>query len=368
VRGLYKMATPVPAYDIVLKFPDGKKYAFEKATDFAWERYENIPGRCKFSIPYNDAKITCLIPDTQFIQILIYREQVLVWQGYVAFLEDSKDKTTVYGLTYLECLKWYRSGYNVTYTTKKIGTEVLSPIWDLIDARTGAILGDLVKKGTFEDPYDTGTSNAKTVTKTVMDEDYFTLVTQMIAISRANSPSGAWVQNTVMDVSLDENNPTFSFLRDVGTDKSQVIFELDSEIRDFVSTKDYRFIRNDVKGLAVVSGPKVLTSSQTDATSRTSYYLREIGLVFDGATAQTDVDEQSKNFLVESKTPTADWYVSFVSGLKPFNGYVMGDNVRVRLNRGRVSLDDYFRVIGMEVVITNEGSEITKPLLIKKRT
>jgi hypothetical protein len=362
------MAIPNPKYDITLKFPDGKKYTFEQATDFAWERYENEPGRCKFSIPSNDPKIDAIATDTQFIQILIYRDQVLIWQGFVAFIQDELNKSTIYGLTFLECLKWYRSGYNVTYTTKKIGSELLSPIWDLIDARAGAILGDLIKKGTFEDPYTTGTSTAKTITKTVMDEDYFTLCQQMVAISRANSPSGAWVQNTVMDISLDEASPTFTFLRDVGVDKPLVVFELDSEIRDYIRTKDFRFIRNDMKGLAVVSGPKVLTSTQTDAASNTAYYLREIGLVFDGATDQTDIDEQSKNFLKESKDPTNDWYVSFTSGLKPFDGYVMGDNVKVRINHCRVALDDFFRVVGVEVTITNEGSEITKPILRRKRT
>jgi hypothetical protein len=357
-----------PKYKVIIKLPDGKQYEFEQFSDLQWERYENQPDRCRFAIPFNDAKISNIQTDTQFIQILIYRDTTLIWQGFVAFIQDEKEKTTIYGLGFLECLKWYRAGYNTEYTGKKIGTEIISPIWDLIDARTGAILGDLITKGTIEDPYTTGTSTAKTIDRTVFDEDFFTLCQEMIYLARADSPSGAWVQNAVMEVTLSATAPTFNFWRNIGSDKTQVIFELDSEITDFIHTKDYRFIRNDVKGLAIAEGPEVINSTQTDTTSRTNYYLREISKVFAPITSQSELDEQAKDFLKENKDPQEEWYISFVSALAPFSGYVMGDNVLVRISRGRVSLNDYFRVIGMEVQVTNQGVELTRPILQKKRT
>jgi len=362
------MGNQQPTYNIVLKLPDGKKYEFNQATDFEYDSYENDVGRCKFSVPWNDPKINlALVDDAKFIQILIYRDNVLVWQGFVACVQDDLIKTTVYGLSLMECLKWDRVGFNVTYTGKKIGSELLSPIWDLSDAKANSILGDIIKKGTIENPYDTGTTDEKLVTKTVMDEDYFTLCQTMMAIARSNSPSGAWEQNTVFAISLDEASPTFSFLRNVGANKPQVIFELNSEIASFTHTRDYRFIRNDVKGLAVVTGPKVLTSTQTDGDSQGIYYLRQLGTVFDQLTSQGDLDEVTKDTLAESKEPTDDWYVSFVAGLAPFSGYVMGDNVKVRINHGRNVLDDFFRVTGMEVIVNNQGGEVTKPILRKVR-
>ncbi len=357
-----------PAYSVIIKMPDGKKYEFEQFTDLAWERYENLPGRCKFAIPHNDPKISLISNDAQFLQILILRNQSLVWQGFVAYLLDDKHKTEVYGLGLLECLKWYRVGYDTEYSSKKIATEILSPIWDAIDARTGAILGDLIKKGTFEDPYQTGTSTPKTVTRTVFDEDYFTLCQEMVYLARADSPSGTWEQNTVMEVTLSETSPTFNFLRNVGSDKPRVIFELDSEISDFMQTKDFRFIRNDVKGLAVAEGPQVLNSTQTDSTSRTNYYLREISKVFGPITSQSELDERTKDYLKEYKDPQTEWYISFTSNIAPFDGYDMGDNVKVRIDRGRINIDQYFRVIGMEVQVTNQGVELVKPVLQKKRS
>lgn len=357
-----------PKYSVVLKLPTGVKYEFEQYSGLQWEDYENQPGRCKFSIPYTDRKLLNLTDTNRFIQIYIYRDGTLFWQGFVAFVSDDVNKTTFYGLSLLETLKWYRSGYNTTYTTQKIGSQIISPIFDAINSRTGAILGDVVAKGTIEDPYTTGTSTEKTITRTVFDETFFDLCQEMIAISRADSPSGAWVQNTVMAVSLSETAPTFSFLRNVGANKPQVIFELDSELTDFLYTQDYRFIQNDIKGLAIISGPKIETSTVTDSTSVTNHYLREISPVFDRISTASELTERTKNFLKESKDIESNWYLSFTASIAPYNGYVMGDNVIVRLNRGRVSLNTYFRVIGMEVTVSDQGSEITHPILQEVRS
>jgi hypothetical protein len=357
-----------PKYNVILKLPTGEKYDFEKFSGLRWEDYENQPGRCTFSVPQDDPKLANLQDTNKFIQIIVLRDSVLVWQGFVAFISDDLDKTTFYGLSLLECLKWYRSGYNTVYTTKKLGSEIISPIWDAIDGRSGAILGDIVKKGTIEDPYTTGTTDAKTITRTTFDEDFFTLCTQMIYLARADSPSGAWVQNTVMAVSLSETDPTFSFLRNVGEDKPQVIFELDSEIVDYLYTQDYRLIRNDVKGLAIVAGPEVINNTQTDATSQSLHYLREISMVFSNLSSASELEQRTKDFLKDSKLVESSWYLSFTSSIAPYAGYSMGDNIMVRINRGRVNLSTYFRVIGMEVTVSDQGSEICHPILEQKRT
>jgi hypothetical protein len=45
----------------------------------------------------------------------------------------------------------------------------------------------------------------------------------------------------------------------------------------------------------------------------------------------------------------------------------MGDNVRVIIDRGRIDVDEYFRVVGMEVRVEN-GVETARPILQRKRT
>ena len=216
------MSSAPPRYSIVLKDKSGaNSYEFEKATDIAWEWYENEVGRCRFKVPYNDVKLSATsIPDNAFSEILIYSDGVFQWQGFIAYIQDNKYGVTVYGLTFLEFLKWYRVGYNTAYTTKKIGSEIISPIYDIIVAYTNDIFGERITKGTIQNPYDTGSSSAeKTITKTVFDEDFFTLLKDLAGASRADSPSGAWKQDSVFEITFSATAPTFNFFRDVGTDK-----------------------------------------------------------------------------------------------------------------------------------------------------
>lgn len=359
-----------PKYMVVVRDESGNLYEFEKATNLQWEWYENDVGRCRFHIPYNDVKLTTSsIPQGAFSEIRIYRDNSLVWQGFTALISEDKDGTSVYGFTYTEILKWYRVGFNTTYTSKKIGSEVISPIYDIVVALGTDILEAKITKGTIQDPYTTGSSSVnKTITKTVFDEDFFSLLKDMVATSRADSPSGSWEQDSVFEITFSDTTPTFNFWRDVGSNKSDVVFEMDSEIVDFNFIVDMKAVFNDVKGYAVQSGPSFLTSSQADTTSIASFYRRQFSPYFGTVTGQTQLDEMAKDTLKLYKDPTKTLSVNFAANIKPFDGYSMGDSVKVRINRGRVSIDAFYRVIGMEVVVSDKGIENTTPILQSQRT
>lgn len=356
-------------YTFLIKDADGNEYEFDKAINRAWERYENEVGRCRFTIPYNDTKLTASsVPTNKFARLFIYRNNSLIWNGFIAYVVDTKDGTDVYGLSWHEVFKWYGIGYNTTYTTQNIGSGIISPIYDILVARADDIFAAFLTKGTIEDPYQTGTSTAKTITRTVFNETFFQLLQDMVAVSTSDSPSGAWVQNTVWDISLSAATPTFSFTRNVGADKSDVLFELDSEIVDFNFQTDLRSISNDITGYAIQEGPKVITSNQADSTSKTNYYRRELYPYFGTVTSSTELSEKAKHSLKTLKDVQRYINLRFAAGLTPFDGYVMGDNVKVRINRGRVSLDEFFRVVGMEVQIDNNNAETVTPVLQRKRT
>jgi len=367
------------AYHVIIKDSSGELHEFEKFSSLSYELYENEVGVCKFLLPYSDSKMTAESVEAGKGIIRIYREGVLVWQGFVSVIEDSKDGSTIYGFDFKETLKWYRVGFSITependfpdgnvFDEKRIGSEIISPIWDIIATRTNPFIGGVVQKGTIQNPNVVGSDTTrKRVSFTRADEDFFTLIKEMVALSRADSPSGSWKQDTVFDISLEEDTPTFTFLRDVGEDKPDVRLELGSEITDFLLTEDASGIRNSIRGLTVTDAPKVLQNTQTDTASRTEFYLRDIGIVFPSADKQSALNEKTKDYLKEKKDVRKDVAVGFASGLKPFDGYQMGDGVKVLINRGRVDVDEFYRVVGMRVGY-EAGVELTVPILRRKRT
>lgn len=362
------MATP-PSYQIIVIRVSGEQTEFNNAVDIAWEWYENEVGRCRFAIAWNDLKLNdTSIESDSFNEIRIYRDGVLVWQGFVAYIVDGVNETTVYGLTFLETLKWYGVGYNVTYDNKWIGAQIIDPIYDDILLRTNDFLGARLTKGTIQNTTVTGTGTPKAITRTTYNESFFSLLKEMVAISRSDSPAPPWKQDTVFEITFDENTPTFNFWKDVGADQADVIYELDSEIVGFALHYDFRSIFNDITGYGIEDGPKILTSNQVDTTSRTAYYLREFYPYFGSVTSQDETDESVKNTLKVLKDPAKVMTIELAAGLVPFDGYSMGDNINVRIDRGRVSVDEFFRVIGMEVSLSPTGVEKTIPLLERKRT
>lgn len=353
-------------YTFIVKDASGNEYEFDNCTERAWEVYENDVGRCRFFVPYSDLKLTASsIIDSAFSEILIYRNGTLVWQGFTQMLQDGLDGVWVYGETFLAALSWYGVRYNQAYTTANIST-LIGDEYDNIVARSDDFLSAKITKGTIENPYLVSTTNALTITRTLFNEDFLTVLKEMVAVSRGQE-TGAWSQNTVFNISFSTTAPTFSFTRNAGSEKADVIFELGSEITDFNIITDMRNITNESKGFSVAEGPKVLTSTESHSTSASTWYRRESYPFYPNVTSQANLDQLVNGLVAESNVPSMSMNIKFSAGLAPFDGYSLSDMVKLRIKRGRLNIDVFRRVVGMEVNIDNSGVENSVPILQKVR-
>lgn len=356
-----------PRYIFVIKDADGNLYEFERCTNRAWEYYENDVGRCRFFIPYNDLKLsTTSVPDSRYSEILIYRDASLVWQGILQIVQDITDGVWVFGETFIAALGWYGVRYNQSYTATAVGT-IITNEYDNIEAQPNNFLSAKITQGAIQSPYVTGTVTDLTITRTLFHENFLSFLKQMVLTARAEMTS-TWSQNTAFNISFSATAPTFTFSRDVGSEKSDVVFELGSEIIDFNIPRDSRNTYNYIKGLAISSGPSVLNKEEGDSTSQASWYRREFYPFFNNVTAQNDLDQRTKNFLYEHKDPRRDMRIKLSGGIAPFDGYSMGDSIKIRVNRGRVDIDEFRRVVGMEVSVDDAGIEQIVPVLEKARS
>ena len=356
----------LPKYQFVIKDASGNLYEFERCTRRAWSVYENDIGVCRFFIPKNDLKLSSTsINDNAFSEIKIYRDGVLVWQGMVQTIQDTADGTFVYGETFLAALGWYSVRYQQAYSASQIDTIITNEYNNIVGSANN-FLNAKITLGTIQAPFLTGTATPITITRTLFHENFLDFLRQMMFIARAEI-SSTFSQYSVFDISFSETAPTFSFLRNVGANKSDVVFELGSEIVDINIPRDFRFIENEGKGFAVTAGPLALTSTETAATSQASFYRRETYPWYNNVTGQTDLDKRVDNRIAENKDPKRDMFIKFAAGLKPFDGYVLGDSVVVRINTGRLDTSEFRRVVGMEVNIDPTGVENTIPILQKAR-
>lgn len=354
----------LPKYQFVIKDQSGNLYEFENATHRAYSVYENGVGRCRFFIPKNDLKLTTSsVSDTAFSEIRVYRDGTLVWQGMTQIIQDTVDGTFVYGETFNTALGWYSVRFQQTYSVQNLNT-IITNEYNNIVGRTNNFLSAKITLGTIESPFTTATAVALTITRTLYSENFLDFLKQMTYVGRAELTS-SFSQYTVFNISFSETTPTFSFLRNVGTTKSDVVFELGSEIKSFNNPRDFRFIENSDKGYAVSAAGVALTSTKTDATSQTSFYLREGYPYYNNITGQTDLDKRTNNRVIDRKDPARAMFIQYAAGLKPFDGYSLGDFITLRIDTGRLDSSESRRVVGMEVSIDRTGVENTIPVLQK---
>lgn len=355
-----------PKYSFVIENSSGDVFEYTRAVKRIYTRYENDVGRCRFLIPWNDLNLnTTSVDDTGYSEIRIYRNGTLVWQGILQIVQDTPDGTWIYGEDYKAALGWYGTRFDQAHSAADIGT-VITAEYDNIETRAGNFFTAKITQGTIQSPYQTGTTSNLAITRTLFADNFLTFLQDMVAVGRGEM-TAAWDQNCVFDISLSESAPTFSFLRNVGSDKEDVVFELDSEILNFNMPRDFRNIITDATGYAIATGPAQLSSSEADATARTAWYRREKYPFYNHITAQNDLDQTVDNLVGDQKSVRPDMVLQFAPGHAPFNGYVMGDNIRLRINRGRIALNELRRVVGMEVEISDTGIETAVPILMKNR-
>lgn len=359
------MAVPAQ-YVVVIRNQAGDITEFNNYSRLAWEVYENDVGRCRFFIPYNDLKLsTSSVPDNEFSEIRIYRNTTLVWQGFISVIQDLVDGVEVYGETYLGALAWYGVRYNQEYSTTAIGT-IITNEYDNVETRDSNFFTAKITQGTIEDPYIFNTTTSLTITRTLFNENFLLFLKQMVLVARAEM-TPTWSQNAAFGISFSETTPTFTFSRNVGTERADVVLELDKEIADFNIPRDFRSIHNYVKGFAIASGPTILTAETSNNDSQGNWYRREFYPFFNNVTAEDDLSGRTDNFQLDHSGPRRDMSIKFSAGLAPFDGYSLGDDVKIRINRGRVNIDEFRRVIGMQVERDDGGVEQVAPILEKAR-
>lgn len=353
-------------YNVIMKDYDNNIYEFNDFTNLEWERYESDVGRCTFFIPHNSLKLnSSSVPNDRYSEIYLYRAGELVWSGATRVLQNTKDGVQVFGETLESLFGDYSVRYNQEYTDTTL-SSIITDEYNDIASRADSIFNAKLTLGTVENPYQSNTTTDLTLSRTFFNENFLQVLKEMVLIARAEMVSG-WNQNTAFGVTLSDTSPTFFFSRDNGQDKEDVVLELDSEIVGYTEVQDFRRIHNEVKGLAVIEGPQVISSKRADSTSKKSWYRREFYPFFYSVTTQTGLDQRTINFLYDHRNPPKDMRIRLAAGLKPFDGYTLGDRIKIIINRGRTQVNEFKRVVGLNVKIDDTGIEQVVPILQKVR-
>lgn len=331
-----------PWYKFKIKDSDGEEVGILKnARDRYFSIVLNREGEAKFTLDLKDEKAT-----NQFISLLknelvIEREEATdVWGGQVDFykaeLNDREHCLEVSAKGYFNLLKQRYTGASRDFTATDAGEMA----WTLIDESQNLADGDFgITEGTIQ-------------TSVNRDRlwEYKNIYEAIIDLSEVEDG---------FDFELTPAKTFNIYWPRKGSDKSDdQIFQWGKNIRAVALVKDFTEPVNSITVLGSGFSPAMLTSTQTDTTSRSNYGLRQEIYPYKDVDIQGLLDDKALRLLDERKGPKHLLSLDQIPGTDPNWGEVdVGDWVRIRITYGFLNFNSVLRIQKMEIWITDEGEE-----------
>ena len=323
--------------------------SFDKQFTF----YESGAGQLVFVLPLNSPLASSSIIGKHSNIIEVYDGTTLIWAGIVTDYKGTEDTVTVvcdsflYLLEYLYAKKsssegnrkdYYNSNSardNNTWTAVAMNT-IMTTILNGARGETSSLLGSSkcnITLGTVQNPTSPATSTIQCNFRTVMaviEEFYF-------------------MANEGTDVPMFEITPArvFNFWKNKNDDKSEAVFILGGNMLQIDWAEYASDISNHAIGLGAGFWENMTSQEEIDSASKVAY-----GAMFD-LVARKDITEDAdllsvlKDHIKKYKDPTKMY--SFSAKVDLFDGWNIGDNVRVIAKNGLLDIDEYRRVVAVGV-------------------
>jgi len=340
--------------------------------NLVWQSALNFPAQAAFTLTRYNPKLAQL--DYMRDHIKIYREDSratkCVFSGKVIKPQASAGDILVFCWDYVSFLQRSRTGYKVLYPSKKIGTEIVLPEWNLAKG-VGTSPFAFVANGTVEDPLALdGVTPIQTNSQFgVIDFDRLYTFYAMAELSMANT------QNTVVFEITREAPHTFNFWKNRSAARTNYHFSFPGNLIDYDMADAHDQIVNDMATVIVDSTTGVDTEyALTDGASIALYRRLQTATAIKtlyGLNATTTETDQQKAALARlitlSSTPPSLFTLFPRQGeLTPFDNFDLGDTMRVTLQKADRSgddVDDYKRLTGISAAWTPEAGELLQVFL-----
>lgn len=334
-------------------FSGNVKGVLTEAFDKQFTFYESEPGQLVFTLPLNsDLADSNIIGKNKNI-IEVYDGTSLIWAGIVSDYQGTEDTITVICDSFLYLLEYYfvkktngngdyRDYYNSnsardnnSWSATAINA-IINTILTNAKAETNSLLGAAkcnISIGTIEAPTSPATVSVIANFRTVLN---FTEELLFMANEASNVP--------LMEITPAK---VFNFWKNKNADKSDITFMLGSNMLQIDWSELASDIANHAFGIGAGFWENQTGTEHSDATSKSNY-----GAMYD-INVRKDIDNTAgllstlKDFIKRYKNPTKLYAFSVKTNL--FDGWAIGDNIRVIAKNGLLNIDEFRRVVAVGV-------------------
>jgi hypothetical protein len=362
----------VPSYRVQLyKFADTVTYGvgdllaeFENVKNIGWGRYLNDVSEAFFTVNQEDPKILSIRGYEGKCHVRIYRNDDLVWGGWLMEHDANDDDVIFYCYGYESALFWLHSDWDQTFTSSQIDT-IVSTLWTR--AKTTLANSNLgwVTTGTIQAPVTiSGGATALTIPS-------YRLYYKRILFSLRELAAFSMSDTTNTVVFEITPSGTFNFWKNLGVQRSDVVLRYGDEhiasFQDISTPIDYR---NEI--LAVGSQPNqaILRKTQSSASGITAYGRRQEAINLSYVRDEDELTRVSKLRLARAvrTDPTVSVNIHPGTMIPPNcagSSFNNSDTIKLVIDSGITNINAYYLVVGSRVIL-KRGIEKVQLLLSEK--
>lgn len=353
--------------------PAALKLRLYDALHLGVSRYSRFPGSAFVTLRQESENNALITPGLDHLRVYFADEAqgygpVLVFQGRMGDPNEAGEDVIWTSWDYLADLSLSLAGFRRMYPTKKIGTEIALPEWneDSVDwpdygakVQVKSRLAHILT-GTFQDPESSpGVPITTDVRFGVIKTPRLLLFFDLTEMGRANTANNVTYEVTRTAPA------TLNFWKNRGAAAGGKRLTFPGSLRDFTYIPGVMNIRNKLAtiGESVSGGAVAIEKSVSGGT----YGYDAFGLMEDVFTIKTlaGISSSSTFNAQEQITQRAvNEATQLTAALRldtrwqlflPFDGWEIEDLVRVRIKRGRTSIDADYRITGWRARMDQQG-------------
>lgn len=321
--------------------------ALDSAMDRFFSIYLNKPGEARFALSPTDPKLTRDLLLLGHKELKIRRAGKLVWGGELLTARTTLNADT-------ELIELSAKGYLDLLSHRFVGTTPGVPFtYTNIDIST--IAHDLVITTQISTNGNFGITLGLNPDSRPGDRTYeFKNVYEVALMGLSNNN----VQNG-LDFEITPDKKFNTYYPAKGRQLTSVVFEWGVNVTDFTLIQSAVEMNNQVIVLGSGEGNSMLTTTRNAATRiQETYRVRQKLLYHKDVVKEATLIEHGDAELSENSFQSTIVAIKTRGDLPPsFGSYEVGDSVRVKVKRGVVDVDSFYRIYGIEVKPGKEDQE-----------
>lgn len=341
---------------------------FENVKNVGWAKYLNDVPEAFFTLDQDDPKVLGLRSVEGIVHVMILRDDVVVWRGFLGEHEATATDVVFYCYGYVAHLYWLLSLWNMTWTNKNVGT-IASDLWTR--AKTDIPDSPLawVTTGTIENMVTTsgGSTPLALPSHKIYYKRILHALKELVALATSDTTNTCYFE---IDHSTSPTNhaSTFNMWKDRSTLRS-IVLRYGVNVKDFGDRYAPVMTRNHLVGVGSGSHNLLYRKVQSSASGThgyTAFGRRQEPMYLAWVRDEQDLERVTKLRLAKAKRADTDLSLRMVANsLTPLSGYRLGDRFPVYIDRGITQIDKTMMMIGIQVY-ANRGAEVVRPIMLDR--